>query len=117
MKAVALVLLAGCAAARPPSQLAAIFEQSEQPFGYRADIGAGAREVRGEACRSAIGLPLFVYGGEDLVGWGEAGYRDAMAQAQAQAPAAALSDVRADLKLLNVLVFRRECIEVVASAR
>ena len=111
------LLLLGCVTPRPAPRVALIFEDSAQPFEYRGDLGAGGREVRGEACRTALGLPLFVYGGSDLVGWGEEGFRDAMAKAQAQAPGQRLSDVRADLRLLSVLVFRRECIEVTACAR
>ena len=117
MKAALLLLLAtACATARPPPRLAAVFEDSEQPGEYRADLGPGTREVRGEACRTAIGLPMFVYSGMDLVGWGPGGYRDALAAAQAQAPGATLSDVRADLHLLNIAVYRRECVEITASA-
>jgi len=73
--------------------------------------------VRGEACRNAFGLPLFLWGGPDLAGWGEAGFREAVTRAQEQAPGATLSDVRADLHLINILVVRRECVVVTAAAR
>src|SRR6266850_2180028 len=52
----------------------------------RADTRSAPIEVHGESCRNAIGLPLFLFGGFDLVGWADAGYREAVAKAQAQAP-------------------------------
>jgi hypothetical protein len=118
VKAAALcaLLVAGCAGIRP-RPLGIVFEDSSAPLDYRADEGGGQKEVTGQACRNAIGLPLFFYGGTDLAGWGEAGYREAVAQAQAQAPGAALSDVRADMRFLNILIFRRECLMVTAAAR
>ena len=100
-----------------PRQIGLVFEDSSAPFEWRADTGAAPREVHGESCRNAVGLPLFLWGGQDLVGWGESGYRDAVAQAQAQAPGSTLSDVRADMRFVNILIFRRECLEVTASAR
>jgi hypothetical protein len=100
-----------------PRTVAVIFEDSSAPLEWRADSEAAPREVHGESCRNAVGLPLFFYGGQDLVGWGEAGYRDAVAEAQAQAPGAMLSDIRADVRFVNVLVFRRECVDVTAAAR
>jgi len=112
---IAALLLAGCATQQP--RVAGIFEDSSFPIAYRAAVGPGSREVRGEACRNAFGLPLFLYGGPDLAGWGEAGFREAVARAQEQAPGAALSDVRADLHLINILVVRRECVVVTAAAR
>ena len=100
-----------------PQRTAVIFEDSSAGLDWRADTGASPREVHGESCRSAIGLPLFFMGGQDLVGWGAAGYRDAVAKAQAQAPGAALSDVRADLRFVNILIWRQECLEITAAAR
>jgi hypothetical protein len=100
-----------------PRSTGLIFEDSSAPLEWRADTRAAPREVHGESCRNAIGLPLFWWGGQDLIGWSEAGYRDAVANAQAQAPGKTLSDVRADLRFINVLVFRRECLEVTAAAR
>jgi hypothetical protein len=117
----ALLLFAlscGCAgSAIRPRGPALVFEDSSAPMEWRADMGAAPREVHGESCRNAIGLPLFLWGGWDLGGWGDAGYRDAVAKAQAQAPGKTLSDVRADVHFLNILVFRRECLEVTAAAR
>jgi len=110
------LFLAGCAGIRP-QPFGVVFEDSSAPLEYRADQDSGQREVTGQACRNAIGLPLFLYGGTDLAGWGEAGYREAVAEAQAKAPGAALSDVRADLRFLNILIFRRECLMVTAAAR
>lgn len=100
-----------------PYRVALVFEDSSAPLEWRADTGAAAREVRGESCRNAIGLPLFLWGGSDLAGWGDAGYRDAVAKAQAQAPGRTLSDIRADVRFRNILVWRQECLEVTAAAR
>ena len=112
------LLFSGCAGsmirARPP---AIVFEDSSAALEWRADTGSAPREVHGESCRSAIGLPLFLWGGWDLGGWGDAGYRDAVAKAQAQAPGSTLSDVRADVRFVNILVWRQECLEVTAAAR
>ena len=83
----------------------------------RADIRSAPREVHGESSRNALGLPLFIVGGPDLAGWGDAGYRDAVAKAQAQAPGSTLSDVRADVHFINILVWRQECLVVTAAAR
>ena len=112
------LLVCGCAGSMMrPRQIGLVFEDSSAPFEWRADTGAAPREVHGESCRNAVGLPLFLWGGQDLVGWGESGYRDAVAQAQAQVPGTTLSDVRADVRFVNILIFRRECLEVTASAR
>ncbi len=112
------LLLSGCAGSViRPHRVALVFEDSSTPLEWRADTGPAPREVHGESCRNAIGLPLFLWGGWDLGGWGDAGYRDAVAKAQAQAPGRTLSDVRADLRFVNVLVWRQECLEVTASAR
>jgi hypothetical protein len=112
------LLVCGCAGSsvlRP--RPAIIFEDSSAAFDWRADTGAALREVHGESCRNAIGLPLFLYGGWDLGAWGDAGYRDAVAKAQAQAPGSTLSDVRADVHFINVLIWRQECLEVTAAAK
>jgi hypothetical protein len=112
------LLVCGCAASvLRPGRVGLVFEESSAPLEWRADTRAAPREVHGEACRNAIGLPLFLWGGQDLVGWSDAGYRDAVANAQAQAPGTTLSDVRADVRFVNVVVFRRECVEVTAAAR
>ena len=120
MRALALcaLLLCGCARSmmmRP--RPAIIVEDSSAALEWRADMGPAAREVHGESCRNAIGLPLFLWGGWDLVGWADAGYRDAVAKAQAQAPGSTLTDIRADVRFVNVLVWRQECLEVTAAAR
>ena len=112
------LLLCGCAGAViRPQRIALAVEDSSAPIEWRADTGVAPRQVRGESCRNAIGLPLFLWGGYDLAGWGEAGYRDAVAKAQAQAPGSTLSDVRADVRFVNVLIWRKECLEVTAAAR
>jgi hypothetical protein len=112
------LLLAGCASpVMRPYRIALAVEDSSAPLAWRADTRSAPIEVHGESCRSAIGLPLFLWGGADLVGWADAGYRDAVAKAQAQAPGSTLSDVRADVRFINVLIWRQECLEVTASAR
>jgi hypothetical protein len=78
-------------------------------------VQGGSREVRAEACHNAVGLPLFLWGGWDLVGWGQEGYRDAIAKAQALAPGETLTDIRADIRFTNVLIWREECVVVTAS--
>ena len=115
---VCALLLSGCAgAAIRPYRIGLVFEDSSGPLEWRADTGSAPREVHGESCRNAIGLPLFLWGGSDLAGWGDAGYRDAVAKAQAQAPGSRLSDVRADVRFFNILLWRQECLEITASAR
>ena len=112
------LLLAGCAGQMiRPRTVGLVFEDSSAALQWRADNRPAGREVHGESCRNAIGLPLFLWGGYDLVGWADAGYRDAVAKAQAQAPGTTLTDIRADMRFLNVLVWRQECLEVTAAAR
>jgi hypothetical protein len=112
------LVVCGCAASViRPQRIAIVFEDSSAGMDWRADTLASPREVHGESCRNAIGLPLFIYGGQDLAGWGDAGYRDAVAKAQAQAPGSTLSDVRADVRFVNILIWRQECLEVTAAAR
>jgi hypothetical protein len=112
------LLCCGCAGAViRPRPVAVVFEDSSAALEWRAATGPAQREVHGESCRSAIGLPLFFYGGQDLIGWGDAGYRDAVAKAQAQAPGSALSDVRVDARFVNILIWRQDCLEVTAAAR
>jgi hypothetical protein len=111
------VLVTGCAAVRPPVPVGLIFEDGSAPLEYRADVGSASLEVQGEACRNALGFPRFLYGGQDLVGWGEAGYRDAVRKARESAPAGLLADVRVDLRVISVLIFRRECLVVTAAVR
>ena len=115
MKALLLVLCAGCAAPGIGRVLgpATVYEDVAAPLEYRADTSRGAREVRGEACQTGIFLPVI----PASVAWGDGGYRDALRQAQAQAPGAALTDVRADLRVLSILtIFRRQCVVVTAAA-
>jgi hypothetical protein len=118
LAALSALLLCGCAGPilRAPQRIALFVEDSSAPLEWRADMGPAPREVHGESCRNAVGLPLFIWGGWDLVGWSEAGYRDAVAKAQAEAPGAVLTDIRADVRFVNILVFRRECLEVTAAA-
>jgi hypothetical protein len=112
------LLFCGCAGTvMRPQRIALVYEDSSSALEWRADTGAAPREVHGESCRSAIGLPLFLWGGWDLGGWGDAGYRDAVARAQAQAPGSTLSDVRADVRFVNILIWRQECLQITAAAR
>lgn len=114
MKAVALLLCASCATPGAGRVLgpATVYEDVSAPLAYRADARRGAREVRGEACQTGLFLPMF----PASAAWGDGGYADAMKQAQAQAPGAALTDVRADLHVVSVLtIFRRQCVVVTAA--
>ncbi len=120
MKPLLLLAALACGCAGPGMMRprpALIYEDSAAPLAYRAPVRAQAHDVRGESCRNAIGLPLFLWGGWDLVGWGDGAYRDAVAKAQALAPGETLSDVRADVRFTNVLIWREECVVVTASAR
>ena len=80
---------------------------------YRIGAARSPRRVLPQRRRPAS----FLVGGYDLAGWGDAGYRDAVAKAQSQAPGSTLSDVRADLHFINILVWRQECLVVTAAAR
>lgn len=114
MKALALLLCAGCAGPGVSRVLgpATIYEDVSAPLEYRADTRRGSREVRGEACQTG----LFVPGTAASIAWGDGGYREAVQQAQAQAPGASLTDVRADLRVLSILtIFRRQCVVVTAA--
>lgn len=112
--ALTLALCAGCVAPGMGRVLgpATIYEDVAAPIEYRADAGRGSREVRGEACQTGIFLPWV----PASAAWGEGGYREAVQQAQAQAPGAVLTDVRADLRVLSVLtIFRKQCVVVTAA--
>jgi hypothetical protein len=92
--------------------LATVYEDVSAPLEYRADAQRGTREVRGEACQTGIFLPVI----PASVAWADGGYRDAVRQAQAQAPGAALTDVRADLRVFSILtIFRKQCVVVTAA--
>jgi hypothetical protein len=91
---------------------ATVYEDVSAPLEYRADARRGAREVRGEACQTGIFVPLL----PASIAWGDGGYRDAVRRAQAQAPGASLTDVRADLRVLSILtIFRKQCVVVTAA--
>ncbi|MFO0583686.1 MAG: hypothetical protein U0229_15560 [Anaeromyxobacter sp.] len=92
-----------------------IFEDSAGPLAYRGDVGAGTREVRGEACRSGLVLP--VPSATLSVAWGDAGYREALRKASEAAHGAPLTDVRADLHQTGILIWREECLVVTAQTR
>ena len=117
MRAVLLLALLGCSGVTLRPRPALIFDDTAAPIAMHAPVEAGYREVRGEACRNAIGLPLFLYGGSDLVGWGDGAYRDAFAKAQKLAPGETLTDVRADLHFTNYFIWREECVVVTAALR
>lgn len=108
-----------------------LYQNSVGPLSYRSQpVGAGpSREVRGEACQSALTLPVglvwaaikagnaayapaFLSGG-----WGEGGYAEALSSALKSAPNARLVNVRADLNTRIILgIWREQCVRVVASA-
>jgi hypothetical protein len=118
VKALALLLCVACAGCAGPGMGRAlvpgtIYADVAAPLEYRAGTQRGAREVRGEACQ----IGLFLPGTPASVSWGDGGLREAVQQAQAQAPGASLTDVRADLRVLSVLlIFRRQCVVVTAAA-
>jgi len=114
VKALLLFLCAGCATPGIGRVLgpATVYEDVSAPLEYRADAYRGAREVRGEACQTGIFLPMI----PASIAWGDGGYRDAVRQAQAQAPGTSLTDVRADLRVLSILtIFRKQCVIVTAA--
>jgi hypothetical protein len=96
--ATACVLLTGC-----------IYTNVRAPLSYRSptpgDVqGTLGAEVDGEACSQAV-----LY----LVGWGDGGYSAAVADAKAKSSAVLLADVRADMRLFNVLgVYQKRCTRV-----
>jgi hypothetical protein len=108
-----------------------VYQNSVGPLSYRSQpVGTGlAREVRGEACQSALTLPIGLvwaaikagntaYAAAFLSGgWGEGGYAEALASALKSAPNSRLVNVRADLNTRIILgVWRQQCVRVVASA-
>lgn len=135
------VLLTGCAAmggaGGGPMQFSGVtvYQDSEGPLSYRAPTGADVGEARplaqvqGKACQYGLTIPfgpLVAIGGTggDLAGavggasagWGEGGYREALAQAEARAAGGRLFDVRADLNVVSILgIWREECVVVTAS--
>ena len=114
MKALLLLLCAACATPGIGRVLgpATVYEDVSAPLEYRADAHRGTRNVRGEACQTGIFLPVI----PASIAWGDGGYRDAVRQAQAQAPGASLTDVRADLHVFSILtIFRKQCVVVTAA--
>jgi hypothetical protein len=109
-----------------------VYQNSVGPLSYRSEAaggGAPAREVRGEACQSALTLPVglvwaAIKSGNTAYataflsgGWGEGGYAEAVSSAAKSAPDARLVDVRADLNTKIILgIWRQQCVRVVASA-
>ena len=119
MKALVGVLALFAAGCLPrltfPQPLGVVFEDSTGPLLYRGDVRGGTREVRGEACRQGLALP--VTNTTLSVAWGEAGYREALRKASEAAHGAPLSDVRADLRQTGILIWRQECLVVTAQAQ
>ena len=109
------LLAAGCLPRLTfPQPPGVIFEDSSGPLLYRGDVRRGTREVRGESCRQGLVFPTpFATLSAD---WGEAGYREALGKASEAAQGAPLSDVRADLHLIGILIWREECLVVTAQA-
>jgi hypothetical protein len=110
-----------------------VYQNSVGPLSYRSpSVSVGsppAREVRGEACQSAITLPVglvwaAIKSGNTAYapgflsgGWGEGGYAEALASALKSAPNARLVNVRADLNTKIILgIWRQQCVRVVAAA-
>jgi hypothetical protein len=97
-----------------PQPAGVIFEDSSGPLLYRGDVRRGTREVRGESCRRGLVFPSPF--ATLSVDWGEGGYREALRKASDAAHGAPLSDVRADLHLTGILIWREECLVVTAQA-
>src|SRR5690349_3301694 len=98
-----------CSIALMIAQLAAggcIYMDVKSPLAYRAptpaDVdGTLGAEVDGEACAHAV-----LY----LVGWGNGGYSAAVENAKAKHAAQLIADVRADVRVFNVLgVYQKRC--------
>jgi hypothetical protein len=98
--ALLLVLSTGC-----------IYADVKVPLAYRAATATEAHaekapEVEGLACNQVV---------LGLIGWGDAGYAAAVADAKAKSGAKVLADVRADTTLFNVLfVYIKACTHVTA---
>ena len=107
------------------------YQSSSGPLSYRAAAAepGGLRAVRGEACQSAITLPVglvwaAVKSGNTALapaflsgGWGEGGYAEAVSNALADTPGARLVDVRADLQTKIILgIWRQQCVRITALA-
>jgi hypothetical protein len=98
LHAAACALLASC-----------IYTNVRAPLSYRSptpgDVqGPLGPEVEGEACSHAV-----LY----LVGWGDGGYSAAVEDAKAKSMSSLLADVRADMRLFNVLgVYQKRCTRV-----
>lgn len=96
------------------------------PTGKDVRVATKAVRVGGEACQWGVQIPLDPVlraaatgapGFSPSAGWGDGGYRRAIADAASKAPGARLHDVRVDLGVLVVLgVVRRECVRVDAAA-
>lgn len=97
-----------------PQPPGVIFEDAAGPLLYRGDVRRGTREVHGESCRQGLVVPS--PWATFSVDWGDAGYREALAKASNEADGAPLSDVRADLHLTGILIWRKECLVVTAQA-
>jgi hypothetical protein len=109
------LLAAGCLPRLTfPQPPGVIFEDSSGPLLYRGDVRRGTREVRGESCRQGFVVPAPF--ATVSIDWGDAGYREALRKASEVAQGAPLSDVRADLHLTGILIWRKECLVVTAQA-
>jgi hypothetical protein len=108
-----------------------VYQSSTGPLSYRATVsGEGpAREVHGEACQSALTLPVGLIWAAVEAGsiarapaflgaaWGDGGYAQATADALAKAPGTRLTSVRADLGSTIILgVWRQQCVKITALA-
>ncbi|MFT3915253.1 MAG: hypothetical protein QM704_14380 [Anaeromyxobacteraceae bacterium] len=98
-----------------PQPVGVLFEDSAGPLACRGDVGAGTRDVRGEACRRGLAVP--VPSATLSVAWGEGGYREALRKASEAANGAPLSDVQVDLHQTGILFWREECLVVTARTR
>ena len=109
------LLAAGCLPRLTfPQPPGVIFEDTSGPLLYRGEVRRGTRDVRGESCRQGLVLPSPF--ATLSINWGEGGYREALRKASDEAHGAPLSDVRADLHLTGILLWREECLVVTAQA-
>jgi hypothetical protein len=107
------------------------YQDSTGPLSYRTPLGGdGApREVRGEACQSALTLPVGLVWAAIKAGsparaaaylgggWGDGGYSAATSRALAKTPGMRLTNVRADLRTKIILgVWRQQCVQITAEA-
>jgi hypothetical protein len=134
---VPLLLVCACASPTIATQPSTVFQSTTDATQYRSPTPRDAKgpvrspDVSGTACRTMLAFPsappgvflgsntvmqLLPWNALSIV-WGDDGYATAVARAREAARGATLVDVRVDLRTTAVLgIWRRECVEVHASA-